>query len=101
MQTKILNFKKTNHCLLRQWERSISDRMLYIALRSLNGHKYHNTLVCAEGAQLKRYLEGHNPDLDLIIKLDGNVIVTLFLIAHQEVRTYLNKSNKHFKIIYV
>jgi hypothetical protein len=99
MTTKILSFKKSEHALLRQWERAIPDKIIYLAIRKFSGEVLKNTLIHVKYQTLNAW--GHiseNP-IDLFIKINGATIVTMFFCASNQVEEYLNKTQSiNFKL---
>jgi hypothetical protein len=99
MRKEITGFKKSEHALLRQWERAIPDKIIYLAIRKFSGKILKNTLIHVKHQTLNTW--GHlskNP-IDLFIKINGATIVTMFYCPSNQVEVYLNKTQSlNFKL---
>lgn len=98
MITQILNFKKTEHFMLRQWERGIDDRIIRLALKYVIPNK--SQLIVLG----KMFFEKHGLSWNgkfLIIKIIENKLVTIFKRKQSILNEYItNQKNKQFiKII--
>ena len=100
MNTQILNFKKSDHALLRQWQRIIPDKLIYLALRNFNGDFLFETLIQVKAQTITKWGFGVLNQDDLFIKINGNVIVTLFFCPAKDAENYLAKTKslylKHY-----
>jgi hypothetical protein len=95
MKTKVHNFRKSEHALLRQWERCIPDKLIYLALRNYCGETLKNTLIWVSSPTINKWGFTYNEQNDLFIKVDGHIIVTLFFCLSSRVEAYLKKSNHY------
>ncbi len=98
MITQILNFKKTEHFMLRQWERGIDDRTIRLALKYVIPHKPQLIVLG------KIFFEKHGLSWSgkfLIIKIIENKLVTIFKRKQSILNEYItNQKNKQLiKII--
>lgn len=94
MRVRFADFVKTEHFLLRQRERGVSDKELSIALAKIES---------CEGSQLlvvSRLLIRKCSNIkcqELFIKIDGKILITCFYCDFQE---YLNaKNNENYFLI--
>jgi hypothetical protein len=90
MTTQILNFKKTEHFMLRQWERGIDDRTIRLALQHVTPN--YSQLIVLNMPFFIRYglkFDGRS----VLIKVDKNRLVTIFSREHFTLKKYLNKQN--------
>ena len=93
-EKEIIGFKKTDHCLLRQWERKISDRLLYLILKYARFDPEGKCIFIGTWPFLKKWLEKGDyipmemEGLNLIVVLDCKYVITCFFCKDPE---YLNK----------
>ena len=98
MTIQILNFKKTEHFMLRQWQRGIDDRTLRLALMDVNPQK--SQLIVIDKFFFIRYgLKWFGECI--IIKIVKNKLVTIFNRKKSNLNQYIsNQKNKQpIKII--
>ncbi len=98
MTIQILNFKKKEHFMLRQWERGIDDRTIRLALKYVIPNK--SQLIVLG----KMFFEKHGLSWSakfLIIKIIENKLVTIFKRKQSILNEYItNQKNKQLiKII--
>lgn len=102
MRSEIIGFKKSEHAILRQWQRAIPDKLIYLALRNFSGDLLNQALIQVRAISIVKWGFPHNNELDLFIKVDKKVIVTLFFCPSAESTIYLTKAKslylKHFII---
>ena len=86
MNNKIAGYIKTEHFMLRQWERKIEDQVLKKVLNRVNGKKGEYLLVVSR--EIMRSVGGK--DKELFIMLRGKVLVTCFYGKRK--KTKINKT---------
>lgn len=74
MNNTIAGYIKTEHFMLRQWERKIEDKLINSALSKLSGKKQRFLLVISRN--IVKELSGKNEELFILIK--GRILVTCF-----------------------
>lgn len=100
METQILEFRKTDHFLFSQWDRSINDHMLYKILPLVVCTKCEKNVVLALPSFLKRKGLAKDDQSCLVLIIKRNLILTAYWCDHPN---YLFKKEKgaHFQMIYV
>lgn len=93
MKNSIGEFRKTDHFIFRQWDRSINDKLLTIILKKIPSNKKKTLLIIS-----KRVLKKINKKInkELFIKVDGNVLITCF---YCDISDYSNKNAKQEYLI--
>jgi hypothetical protein len=99
MNTKILEFNKTDHFLYGQWNRKIDDQMLYKILPYIQKSDYEKDVILVLPSFLtKKGIEKDN-NTSLILILKKNIILTGYWCEHPN---YLfdKEKNAHFQLLY-
>lgn len=84
MTTQILNYKKTNHFLFSQWDRSINDQILQKILPFLECISCKKDVIIVSPNFLKRkgiFRKGHE---SLIIITKQNLLITCYWCNHPD-----------------
>lgn len=78
MERKILEYKKTDHFLYRQWDRKISDLLLYKALPFVSSQSEEELIIVIKSERLKlNQLHQHwNQFLAIVVK--RKILITCF-----------------------
>jgi hypothetical protein len=99
MNRNLLEFKKTDHFLFHQWNRSIEDQMLYKILPFVECTKCEKDVVFVMPSFLSKKGMSKDDKQCLILVIKGNLLVTGYWCDHPN---YLfNKKDKvHFQILY-
>ncbi len=99
MNNKILAFKKTNHFLHSQWDRSINDQLLYKVLPFVECTNSEKDVILVMPSHLQKKGIAKDDKQCLILVINGNLLVTGYWCDHPN---YLfNKKDKvHFQILY-
>ena len=99
MNKTILDFKKTNHFLLSQWDRSIEDQKLYKILPYVECTKCEKDIVLIMPSFLKQKGIEKDDSACLILVIKNSLILTGFWCANPN---YLFKKEKgaHFQLLY-
>lgn len=93
MKNKIKGFIKSEHFLLRQWQRKVDDELLSLVLNKRKFNKDICVLVISKKIVKKISKVNH----ELFILIRGNILVTCF---YGEMRDFFNtKYDNHFEII--
>jgi hypothetical protein len=92
MNRQILNFKKSDHAMLRQWQRKIPEKLIYLVIRNFNGDFLSETLIQVKAQTIVKWGFNVSTQDDLFIKINGNVIVTLFFCSAEDTANYLAKT---------
>ena len=80
MEVSILGYHKTEHFLFRQWERGVSDDLLKAVLPiKITSEKQ---LLIVSRNIIRKYSKSCKTEL--LIKTDGNTLVTCFYCNFQE-----------------
>lgn len=100
-------WRKTDHFLLRQWERRISDRMIKVILgrmqRKLRKQKK-TTLIVAQDLMKKLRQRGYwvpkeNKGHNLVISVEGRTLITVYYEDDMKRLLATFHSNREFQII--
>jgi len=99
MNTQILEYRKTDHFLLSQWDRKIDDDMLYKILPFIECVECEKDIILIMPSFLikKRMQKDHKQCLILIIK--EKRLITSFWCDHPNY-LFKNEKNTHFQILY-
>lgn len=93
MNNTVAGYIKTEHFMLRQWERKIEDKLLNAALNKLKDKKQQFLLVISR--KIVKELSGTNSEVFVLVK--GRVLVTCF---YGDLKEFMNrKRDNHFKIV--
>lgn len=95
MNSKILNYRKTDHFLYRQWDRGITDEQLVKILKHCPQKKC-NTLIIVSRKALKQL--AMKRDQELFIKSDKASLITCFFGSFQSYVLNCKKQQKYFII---
>ncbi len=99
MNNQILEFRKTDHFLYKQWDRRIDDKMLYSILPFVECTKCEKDVVFVLPSFLKRKGLSIDDVQCLILITRGNLLLTGYWCDHPN---YLFNKEKesHFQILY-
>jgi len=99
MNKQILEFRKTDHFLYKQWDRRIDDKMLYGILPFVECTKCEKDVVFVLPSFLKRKGLSNDDVQCLILITRGNLLLTGYWCDHPN---YLFKKeiNSHFQLLY-
>jgi len=75
METIVAGYTKTDHFLLRQWERKIPDEVIKAILDRI-GKIHHSTLIIISRNFLKKYWKCFTEELFLIV--DRRTLITCY-----------------------
>jgi len=92
MNKQILEFRKTDHFLYRQWDRGVSDSLIVSALGSINVEDSDKTILVIGNSTLKKNGEKVKPKSNLIIILKNNKLITLYYVT--DLYDYLKSVSK-------
>lgn len=81
MNNRIVGFCKSDHFILRQWDRCINDRLLAQILKNVEPNK-DNTLLIISRKVLKKINIKVNKEL--FVKVDKKTLITCFYCDFQE-----------------
>lgn len=84
MTTKILAFRKTDHFLLSQWDRSIHDEILYKVLPYIECTSCKKDVIIVKPSFLKRKGIKVKNNNSLIIITSHNVLLTCYWCNHPD-----------------
>ena len=87
METNIAGYHKTEHFLLRQWERNVNDNILLLALNRVE-RSNKNFLLIISRDFIKRYCKEDTPEL--FIKIKGRQLVTCY---YAELASQMRENN--------
>jgi len=104
MERKILNFSKTNHALLRQWERKIDDRILFLSLRYIDIVPETKTIFIVKQSKIiewvqKKLYDNFSINKDLHIVIDKATIVSCYYTDNSDKVISYSKSGSKFLIL--
>lgn len=98
MTTQILNFKKTDHFLHSQWNRSINDQTLYKILPLLECTSGKKDVIIASPSFLKQKGVSKNRHESLIIISKQNILLTCYWCHNPK---YLYSTEPHINFQYL
>ena len=99
MKNRILEFIKTDHFLLSQWDRKVDDTMLYKILPSVECSKCDKDLVVIVPSFLKRKEIAKSEKHCLILIIKAKLILTAYWCDHPNY-LFKREKNAHFQILY-
>jgi hypothetical protein len=99
MTTKILNFRKTDHFLYRQWDRKVDDILLGKILPYVNGKKNEKEVTIVFSSFLKKSKIKNKNNNCFILITKGAVILTCYWCDNPEYLYYKEKNAK-FQILF-
>ena len=93
MNKKVAGYSKTEHFLLRQWERKVSDYLLLLALNRLKktGKKF---FMVVPRNFIKKYL--NEETLELFVLIKNGKLITCF---YNTIASQMKKDNRNEYII--
>ena len=94
METKIAGYTKTDHFLLRQWQRKVPEELLFKALNALN-EENGNFLLIVSRSFIKKSSKQNTTEL--FVKIKGKVLVTCFYGNINDIMKSTNNDN--YKLI--
>lgn len=94
METKIAGYTKTDHFLLRQWQRKVPEELLFKALSALN-EENGNFLLIVSRSFIKK--SSKLKTTELFVKIKGKVLVTCFYGNINDIMKSTNNDN--YKLI--
>lgn len=87
---------KTEHCLLRQWEREISDCLLYKVCCTIpKFDKGRNCYLVGKDTQKRLGV----PKENLLIVMKGNIVITVYYIENLTAFFFSGKTGGNYHII--
>lgn len=92
---RILNYRKTEHFIYRQWDRGITDEKLNKVLQ-LCPQKKCNTLIIVSRKVIKEL--GMKRNKELFLKIDKNTLITCFYGCFQEYLLNCKKQQDYYII---
>lgn len=99
MNTQILNFKKTDHFLLKQWERKIDDKTLYRILPFVECCKCEKDIVIVSPSFLKTIGIINNNRQCLILVIKAKLLLTAYWCDHPNY-LFTKEKDAHFQLLY-
>ena len=99
MTTQILEFKKTNHFLLSQWDRSIDDQLLYKVLPFVKCTKCEKDVVFVMPSHLQKKGIAKDDKQCLILVIKQKLLLTAYWCDHPNY-LFNQKEIPHFQILY-
>lgn len=96
---KILEFKKTDHFMHSQWDRSIDDKLLYKILPSVECIQCDKDVVIVLPSFLKRKGEVRNEKECLILIVKFKLILTGYW-CNRPNYLFKKEKNAHFQMLY-
>lgn len=99
MTKQILEFKKTDHFLLSQWDRSIDDKLLYKILPFVKCTSCEKDIILVMPSFLKKKGLAKDEETCLVLIVKRNLILTGYWCDHP---CYLFDKEKsaHFQMLY-
>jgi hypothetical protein len=95
MKNRILEFRKTDHFLYRQWDRGIEDKILYKILPYVECTYYEKDVILIQPSFLKRKgLKDEQNSLVIIIK--GNFLISAYWCKDPNY-LFKKEKNSHFQ----
>lgn len=94
MEKTIAGYTKTDHFLLRQWQRKVPDDLLFKVLNALN-EENGNFLLIVSRSFIKK--SSKQKTTELFVKIKGKVLVTCFYGNLNEIMKPTNNDN--YKLI--
>lgn len=99
MTTKILDYKKSDHFLHSQWDRTIDDQLLHKILPFIDYTFCEKDVVFAMPSFLKKNKVVKSDKLCLIIIIKQKLLVTAYWCDNPNY-LFKNKENTHYQILY-
>lgn len=98
METQILEFRKTNHFMFSQWDRSIDDKMLYAILPFVKCNKCEKDVVFVMPSFLNRRGISTDEKNSLILIIKYKLLLTAYWCDHPDY-LYSKEAYAHFQIL--
>lgn len=95
----LLEFKKTNHFLFSQWNRSIDDQMLYKVLPFVECSNCEKNVVFVMPSFLEKKGIGKDDKQCLILVIRKKILLTAYWCDHPNY-LFNKKDIVHFQILY-
>lgn len=99
MNTQILNFKKTDHFLLKQWDRKIEDKALYRILPFVECSNCEKDIVIVSPSFLETKDITNNNRQCLIIVIKTKILLTAYWCDHPNY-LFTKEKDAHFQLLY-
>lgn len=99
MNKQILEFRKTDHFLFQQWNRSLDDQMLYKILPFVECTKCEKDVVIVLPSFLKKKGLYKNEETCLILIVKKNLILTGYW-CDQPAYLFIKEKESHFQLLY-
>lgn len=98
MTVNILNYRKSNHFLLKQWDRCIEDTFLYKVLPYIDQLKSGKNIIIAKPIFLNRKGIVMDSMISLVVVIKENLLITCYWCHNPE---YLIKKehNAFFNVL--
>lgn len=94
METQISGYRKTDHFLIRQWERDVPDHLLKAILpKKITSRKH---LFVISKKVIRKYIKKCNSEL--LIKADSNILITCFYCNFQDYFFKVQKRENYYFI---
>lgn len=97
MKTKILNYRKTDHFLYRQWDRGIDSRIIESITSNINGVFKDKTLLVIGKSDLKKFGLKSASNLHLVLVIKRNILITLYYV--KDLYPYLKTLPKNTRVL--
>jgi hypothetical protein len=95
----IAGFQRTKHAVHRQRSRHVSNQVLYQILKRVKNQDDQKAIVWASTRQLTTLFSQWHRRNDLLIKLDGHHVITLFELSSHEAARYVTSTSRDELII--
>lgn len=99
MNKQVLEFKKTNHFLYSQWDRSIDDQILTRVLPFVKCTKCEKDVIIVLPSFLKRNGFAKDEQTCLVLIIKKNLILTGYWCDHPNY-LFNKEEGAHFQILY-
>ena len=99
MNKQILEFKKTDHFMFKQWDRNIDDKMLYSILPYVKCTKCEKDIVLVLPSFLKRKGLSIDDIQCLILITKRNLLLTGYWCDHPNY-LFTKEKDSHFQLLY-
>lgn len=99
MNKQILEFRKTDHFLFSQWDRSIDDQMLYKILPYVECTKCDKDVVLVLPLFLKKKGLAKDEETCLVLIVKRNLILTGYWCDHPNY-LFKKETGAHFQMLY-
>jgi hypothetical protein len=99
MTTKILEFRKTDHFLLSQWDRNINDQLLHKVLPFVQCTNCEKDVVFVMPSHLQKRGVAKDDKQCLILVIKNNLLITGYWCDHPNY-LFNKKEEVHYQILY-